>query len=269
MLFRSVTGWLTEPLKTGIAPINVIARATEFEVSNSLTRLLRMEDMPGHRNRLFPLFVFFAALLTLMGCRPEDEILQGDIGEFCNGADSDCRAGLACVQGVCDTPGPQALYSCDEICTRLASCDAQEGECVGNCRATIREWGLRAKNEFGACLVEDISCEEAQAAESVPQLCYSRIEIPAERAAVCESLIETIRGCDPSADLNPFARSCNALARTSPETVWSETDRCVSAQMTGICSGIATCINDVFAPEPALVLTDNQDAPSPRDPAEL
>ncbi len=215
--------------------------------------------------RIFPLLVALAALLVLVGCSPDDEVLQGDIGELCNGADSDCRAGLACVQGVCDTPGPQPLYSCDEICTRLAGCGSQENECVGNCRATIRDWSLRAKNEFGACLVEDLTCEEVLAADSVPQVCYSRIEIPEERAAVCESLIETVVSCDPSVDLNPFARSCNALARTSPEAVWAETDRCVNAQMTGICSGIATCINDVFAPEPALVLPDNN-APTPVDP---
>lgn len=201
-----------------------------------------------------PALRLLLTVLVCVSCRAEDDIRQGAEGELCNGRDEDCRTGLYCEGSICQPLGPQPTYSCDEICARLADCDATNSGCASDCRLTIDDWSFRAKDDFGICLVETLSCEEA-AAEFAPQTCYERIVVPAARRDRCDSFADAGRDC--GADLETreaILEGCVAVARVSPESRWTSTERCARAVETGICSGIARCLNDELELEPAVSL---------------
>lgn len=199
----------------------------------------------------------FILMLTMaLGCQADDDVLKGDIGEFCNNNVGDCRDGLACIEGICDTAGPQPLYSCQDVCDKLGSCDAAERNCFANCRVTVQDWSQRAQEEFGACVVIDLSCDEARESD-VPQTCYSRIEIPVDRQERCSEFVSSSRACGAS-DLQPLGRACNALARVGTDADWQETDPCVDALNS--CAELETCLNATMDINPELrfgnVMTD-------------
>lgn len=182
----------------------------------------------------------------LTACTADDEVQRGDVGEFCNGRDSDCRTGLVCDNSVCVEPGPQPIYDCADICSRLAECEAREGTCQSDCRISTTDWELRARNEFGVCMVEDLTCAEALANDP-PQLCYSRIEVPTARRARCDSFVDFARECGaPTSTLEQVLEGCVAVARVSREVRWDDTAQCASQLETGICSQVATCFNEVL-----------------------
>ena len=200
----------------------------------------------------YPVFIVLVLLCT--ACRAEDEVRRGGAGEFCNGRDDDCRSGLYCEVGICTALGRQTTYSCDDICRRLSECGATEAGCASDCRITIDDWAFRAKEEFGVCLVEELSCDEARA-DFAPQTCYSMIEVPIERRTRCDAFVDTARTCGADLDtLEVLLEGCVAVARVSPASRWESTDRCERAVETGICSGIARCLNDELALDPAIAL---------------
>jgi hypothetical protein len=204
--------------------------------------------------------------MGLLGaCAAEDRVKQGDVNEFCQSSNDDCRPGLVCSQGICQLPGPQALYGCEEICAKLASCNVAESSCVVDCRATTLEWSLPARDTFGVCVVEDITCEEAQNMD-VPQVCYERITLRPERKLRCDTFVEVADVCDSSVDTEPLKTACYRLGRTGDDTQWQATEQCENAIGVGICSGLATCYNDVFELSPPISLgngTLNNDNPTP------
>lgn len=199
-------------------------------------------------------YILLLSLVSCLGCRADDEVRRGVEGEFCNGRDDDCRAGLLCEAGVCVDLGPASLYSCDEICTRLAQCDAAEPGCASDCRVTTEDWSGVATDAFGKCLVDELSCAAARE-RFAPQTCYSRIPVAAERRERCDAFVQDARAC--GADLETLERvleGCVALARVSVATRWEATARCASAPETGVCSQTATCFNQELDLDPAISL---------------
>lgn len=188
------------------------------------------------------------------GCRADDEIRRGEQGEFCNGRDEDCRQGLVCELGVCILPGPAPLYDCGDICNRLTECDVDEGGCQSDCRLTTNDWSLRARNQFGVCIVEDLTCDEAGEAFA-PQTCYSRIEVPTARRARCDGFVDASRECGASNDeLERLLEGCVAVARVSTAPRWEQTATCEDAVETGFCDELAPCFNAEFELNPPLAL---------------
>ena len=205
--------------------------------------------------------VFSILALQLTACRSADETRRGEVDEFCNGAENDCRAGLSCLDGVCTDSVGQTEYSCGDFCARLTECGAGEDSCVADCRVTIRDWGFDAQDAFTRCGATELTCDEI-AATFAPQECYSRIPIAAERQDVCDQFAQTVENCGGSSA--NLATACAGFARVSDDETWSQTQTCVNAVAVGICSGIATCLNSVFELDPALVLDDvTIDEPQP------
>jgi hypothetical protein len=201
--------------------------------------------------------LFLASMLfvvTVTGCRADDPIRQGDEGEFCNGRDEDCRRGLVCELGVCVLSGPRPVYDCGDVCTRLAECDAEVGGCQSDCRLTTTDWSLRARNEFGVCMVEELSCDEARETFT-PQVCYSRIEVPDARRTRCDAFVDFARDCGADNDvLERLLEGCVAIARVSKASRWDTTATCEEAMETGICDEVATCFNAELELNPPIAL---------------
>lgn len=190
----------------------------------------------------------------LAGCRAEDLVKQGEVGEVCNGRDNDCRAGLICgASGRCEDAATDVTYDCGDICERLSvECEAAEPQCESDCRLTTNIWATRAREEFGVCLVEGLSCAEARA-DFAPQTCYSEIEIPAERFALCEDFALAVRDCGaPTADAERVLERCAAIARVAPEVRWLEPAGCGPLLETGNCGELTQCFNTELELEPAL-----------------
>lgn len=201
--------------------------------------------------------LLMVCLLLVGSCAADQETRQGEINEFCRTGDSDCRPGLVCEQGICQLSGPQPQYGCDQVCAKLESCGVAESSCVVDCRATTSDWSLAAKELFGTCAVVDITCEEAQDI-FVPQVCYERIPLPVERRQLCDIFVEVGDVCSSEADLEAIETACYRFARVSEPAQWAATEQCERAISVGLCSGIATCYNDVFSIEPRVSLgSDN------------
>lgn len=185
------------------------------------------------------------ALLCLFGCRADDLTKQGEVGEVCNGRDNDCREGLICAaDGRCEAVASDVTYDCGDICRRLSvECEAIEAGCESDCRQTTGTWARRAREEFGVCLVEDLSCAEAQA-DFAPQTCYSEIEIPPARFALCEDYALAARDCGvPTGEAERVLERCAAIARVAPEAIWQDPASCGALLETGNCGELATCFN--------------------------
>ncbi len=193
--------------------------------------------------RLIPLFIVASLAASLFACNAEDEMRTGGVGEYCNGRDSDCRAGLVCLQGVCDSLGPRPTYDCDDICERLGECGALGEACASDCRLTTADWSFAARDEFGICLVEDLTCGEA-VADFAPQTCYTRIEIPSERLARCSAFDDTAADCGASLrDREELIETCYALARTSVDDAWRPAEDCADL---ADCAATRACLTSAF-----------------------
>jgi hypothetical protein len=204
--------------------------------------------------------LILGCVATLLGCRAEDETRRGEVNEFCNGAADDCRAGLVCEDGLCADHTGETEFSCGDFCANLAACGAAEDTCVADCRVTIRSWGFEAQDDFTRCGAT-LTCDEIATIDFVPQECYTRIPVATERQQRCELFNDVAISCSSDA-VAQLSTACTGLARVSDEETWASTERCVNAANVGICSGIATCLNEVFSLNPPLVFADD-DGPQP------
>jgi hypothetical protein len=195
--------------------------------------------------RLWSLVALLAtATLLTLGCRAEDEVKRGAEGEFCDDIVDACRTGLTCVDGICQGSASTLEFDCTDVCNTLNGCGTLDSNCTQACLQATQEWSDRAIEAFGECFANDVSCEIA--ADDPQQFCYDRIEIPEGRSERCSLFAETVRACDPDADTEDLRRSCFRTGRVGTDEAWNASDRCVDAVDTGVCSGIGTCLNDVF-----------------------
>lgn len=209
-----------------------------------------------------PWWSVLLVVALMWGCRAGDDTRRGEINEYCNGGVDDCRAGLECLDGLCTDNTGDTEYSCGDFCANLATCGAAEGSCIADCRVTIQSWSFEAQDSFTRCGVE-LTCGEIDAIEFVPQECYSRIPVAWDRAERCEFLTNVALGCGSREEAVRVQTSCTGLARVSDVQTWSTSERCVAAADVGICSGIATCFNEVFGLSPGLSWGDDELTPSP------
>jgi hypothetical protein len=195
--------------------------------------------------RHWPLIAILAfATLVTFGCRADDEVKRGAQGEFCDNVIDACRVGLSCVEGICQGGSSNLEYDCTDVCATLTGCGSLDSNCTQACLEATDTWSDRAVEEFGGCFANDITCE--QASGDPQQLCYDQIEVPDGRAERCSLFAETVRDCDPEADTEQLRKSCFRTGRVGTDEAWNASQRCEDAVETGVCSGIGTCLNDVF-----------------------
>jgi hypothetical protein len=182
---------------------------------------------------------------------------QGAVGEYCSGNDEECREGLVCEQGVCQT-GNNSIEACSQVCDRFGECERPLGDCELDCQKTLLDWSKDVTEEYASCY-EETSCEQIQDAAdrenySAPNLCYEQLELPEERRQRCTNLKNTAESCleDVSGDyedrVRKFSDACHRKARTVNDEKWSQTDSCndhASASPVR-CGQMFGCINDTF-----------------------
>lgn len=201
--------------------------------------------------RTWSLFIFtLVVLIAAAGCGADDEVKRGADGEFCGGADDSCRAGLTCVEGICQNRTSGLEYDCDDVCDTLEDCGTLRQGCLQECGKAVEDWSLRAIESFGECFTTEVTCTIA--ADEPEQFCYDRIAIPDGRSDRCSLFAATVRGCDSEADTEELRRSCFRTGRVGTDTKWAETERCAAAVEEGVCSVLGTCLNDVFDTEYSL-----------------
>ncbi len=206
-------------------------------------------------------FASIVVALSLTACRAEDETRRGEVNEDCNGGVEDCRSGLVCEDGLCADNTGDTEYSCGDFCSSIAECGATDTSCVPDCRLTIRDWSFDAQDSFTRCGAVGLTCAEVTTVEAAAQDCYTRITIEQDRQARCDAFNQAATQCS-GAPVNTLTTACNALARVSTEEDWAATDRCAAALNANVCSGLATCFNDVFQLNPPLAF-DDISVPSP------
>ncbi|TXD35963.1 hypothetical protein FRC98_14930 [Lujinxingia vulgaris] len=208
-------------------------------------------------NRLIAPIALVALLLlsSMLGaCRASDSIKQGNEGEFCNGFDDDCRAPLVCDESVCRNPLGVEGYDCRTMCEKLDTCESAASDCRVRCENTIRQWSLDAVEQFGRCIVDELTCEETREAEA-HQLCYVRLDLPEDRQARCDDFLAARGECRPGESTEPLRQACYQMARTRSDIFWEYSDACAERIEDGVCADIVACFDQVFDLEP----TSNQD----------
>lgn len=193
--------------------------------------------------------------LSLTACRADDETRRGEVGEDCNGAAEDCRSGLTCEDGLCADNTGNTEFSCGDFCAGIANCGGSDASCVPDCRITISDWSFDAQDSFTRCGA-GFMCVDTASVEAIAQVCYTLILIPPDRQDRCEQFNNVAAQCAQGQDVTALASACNALARVGTEENWAATDRCAAALNANVCSGIATCFNEVFQLTPPLAFDD-------------
>lgn len=191
------------------------------------------------------------ALIALTACQAPLETKRGAVGEFCNGSDTECRQGLQCDNGICNSPN-NSPEVCQDICDKFEACDAAVSECYENCLATLSPWAKEVTETYRSCYVNDVSCAEIQDSQRPQNICYTRLELPEARKSRCDSLESTARRClagfeeEYGEQLEDFTSACRRSARTISDEDWSDTDKCVEWANDRQCSQLFQCINDNF-----------------------
>ena len=190
--------------------------------------------------------------VALAGCQAPLETKRGAIGDFCNGEDMECRQGLLCQEGTCDTinNSPEA---CTQVCDIVGTCGARLSGCREGCIDALKFWKTSVINEYKRCYVDDISCQQIQADSEPQRLCYDQLP-PAPQARVdrCNSLQTTGEQClggasgDYADSFNEFSGNCQLQARTRADQIWARSDECVESADAGNCGQLFGCINRVF-----------------------
>ncbi|AWV90404.1 hypothetical protein DN745_14130 [Bradymonas sediminis] len=183
--------------------------------------------------------------LTLMACSAATQTKQGAPGERCMGQDGDCRPGLLCEDSVCVLPDSSTLEACTNSCEKIGACGVNNLNCFNECSTTVKNWSDSVIEEFGDCLVNDLSCEElGGSANAAAQACYDRLPTPAERLDTCRDFKASLKECAPDGSTAAFERACIRTARTTDASDWSaKTSYCLDLTT---CEEATTCINAAF-----------------------
>ncbi len=209
------------------------------------------------------LLALFSLFILSMGCQAASEVKAGGEGEFCSGADIDCRVGYICQDNACrGQEGTTPEYSCSAICSRLDACGTQEPDCLDSCKATFDgqcsgtacPWNTEAKTAFGKCIVDDLDCEEAR--QNGPDICYGRLPIESNREARCDAFVAAANRCGAN-QTNTLNTGCTLLAKTATDTSWARTDACIDRIAADDCNSAADCFNTVFNLSPPISFLDS------------
>ena len=195
--------------------------------------------------------------LAATACQAPQEVRQGGEGEYCNGDDEECRAGLTCEDFICtgsesDNDEHPWAEDCDQMCDRLDACEASLDQCVGRCLNTTELWGEEAVDYFVACFVDDLSCDELQASEDPPQTCYQQIPIDETRQNQCDDFQSAAFECGASGEAtSEFDEACTGAARTAGPDRWSDIQGC-NEYIDETCQDVFECLNTHLDFEPEL-----------------
>ena len=199
--------------------------------------------------------------MMLAGCQAPLEQKEGGLGDFCNGGDDECRAGMVCQQGVC-TSLNNANVVCRDVCDRFSTCGAELENCYNDCLVTLQSWAKEKTAQYQTCYTEDVTCEEITAAQKPQNICYNRLELPDERLTRCEDLRDVADKClegrgDFEQEMSSFWDACRRKGRTVSESRWAEeTDKCKQHADDAKCGNMFACINENFGVDPQFPTTD-------------
>lgn len=210
----------------------------------------------AHRARR-SLFAGLALVVTSLAfaCQAPMDQKQGAVGEYCSGNDEECREGLICKQGVCQTTN-NSVEACDQVCDRFEKCERPLGDCERDCQKTLLDWSKDVAEEYASCY-EQTSCERIQESDSPPNICYAQLELSEQRLQRCENFRDTAQSClaDASGDyedrVSDFFDKCRRKARTVSDEKWSATDSCNEHATADPvrCGQMFGCINGNFPME--------------------
>ncbi len=202
-----------------------------------------------------------ALLIFSVACVASETTLQGQAGEYCNGYDNDCEAPLICHDYVCTYSDDVYWDECNTICNRTDECNVIIDQCRSSCVNSTRQWGEEPMENFVACFVDDLSCEELQESDNPPQTCYRQLELPEARSARCSAFVDAARECGANSDeLEDLRDECRYMGRTRSDEVWAMSDECVNRVNDGVCNDIYHCLNQTFAlDDPGLPATGDPD----------
>lgn len=203
--------------------------------------------------RSIPALILLGVLLV--SCQATDEVKQGFALETCNGSDSDCRPGHACLAGMC-RPSAIAGFDCPAMCEKIRSCGAESDECLGECEATLAgdcdasspcPWSEEAIVSFGTCIVSDLECSDIIDGDA-PQLCYQQLPLAADRSERCDELLSALDACRIEGQFrSEVFQGCYRLGRTATAESFERIEPCESAASLGNeCSTLQECLENVF-----------------------
>lgn len=197
----------------------------------------------------------FVILLVVLiaGCQAPMEDKKGSPGEFCNGKDTQCRTGLVCAQGVCQSLN-NSNEVCESVCGRFEQCEAPMNNCYNNCVATLKTWSKEVTETYRTCYEEDVSCQEIQNSGAPQNICYSRLELKDERLERCKTLRDTAKAClqgagDFESLHSDFFDKCRRKGRTVSDERWAKATKDCEDFATGSrteCGNMFACINGNF-----------------------
>jgi len=211
--------------------------------------------MPMQRSQSRTVFAGLAIclLLVLVGCQASMDQKRGGSGELCNGNDTQCREGLVCEEGVCQSIN-NSEEVCPRICEKFEQCNAGMENCYQDCMATLKEWGEETTQTYADCYESQVSCSEIQQSDAPQNICYARLELPETREERCKTLRDTAGVClanaeqDYDGQIDNFYDSCRRRGRTVGDQRWQATDSCEehATASTPRCGQMFACINDNF-----------------------
>jgi len=197
-----------------------------------------------------------AALVVAVGamvgmsasCQADLEQKKGFLGEFCNGGDDQCRRGLVCEEGVCESFN-NAREVCETVCGKYSECELGIENCPASCLETLGEWSEQRTSQYETCH-EEVQCSELQGREAPWNVCFNRLpEAPEDRLAVCDNLEDVSNQClsqvgiDPAGRVQNLVSECQTEARTIPEDRWGENSSCAEQDN---CATLFRCVNEQF-----------------------
>lgn len=202
--------------------------------------------------------VFALTAFATAGCQAPDEVRQGGQGEYCNGDDEECRAGLTCEDFICtgsetdDNGDDYRVESCEQICDRLDDCEASLDQCVGRCLNTTEQWGETAVDDFVGCFVDDLGCEELRASDDPPQTCYDQIPVDQTRQNQCDDFESAAFECGAGGEaISELTNACRGAARTAGTDRWDDIQGC-DEYIDQTCQDVFTCLNSALDLDPEL-----------------
>lgn len=210
--------------------------------------------MPIGRLERRAVFTGFALglLVILAGCQAPLEQKRGGPGEICNGSDTQCRQGLVCQEGVCQSIN-NSEEVCPTICDKFEQCSAGMANCYRNCMATLRDWSEETTQTYADCYENDVTCSEIQDSDAPQNICYARLELPEARESRCTELRDTAEAClegtgDYEQRIKDFYSSCKRRGRTVSDQMWEPTQKCEdhATASSPRCGNMFACINENF-----------------------
>ncbi len=197
------------------------------------------------------------------GCTDTMEAKQGALGEFCNGADVECRSGMVCSDNVCIRQNRSGA-ACRTVCDTFERCQVGESNCFSNCAASLSNWRREAVRAYAGCYedVEESECELVRDfGDGAQNYCVSEIPQLETRLPTCSDLETKGRTClsnTPGVTVGEYSQQftqldgeCRLAAKTYSLDAWNDflgsgCQAALSGEGNDECGQLFRCVNEEF-----------------------